>query len=205
MDFSEHLIDSDIIVFAFASRRDEFSQGISDFEFGNTLRFLGMSHVLFRDLSERGYQEGIHGIGSVEDTVRYISGLARRYRRAVCLGLSMGANGALFYGQQALRSSDEIIAISPLTGGGEKVKQEFPQEQWRFFADTPEHDLKPLFPGGPIPRTIAYISDGDGTLTDRRMAERIGIADIRLIPGFAHGDLARSMRDMGMFKELLTP
>jgi hypothetical protein len=203
VDFSENIFASYTIVFAFASRHDEFSQHFSRYEFGNLLRRLGVAHVLFRNTGDSHYQDGIIGIGSAEAVVVYMIKRRFGFPRALCIGVSSGACGALFYGQQALRHSDEIVAISPLTCSGKEVTHEFPRGQWRYIENAPYMDIAPVFPNGPIPKTCAYISDGDGTWLDRRMAERIGVKDIRFIPGHTHAGLARYLRDVGMLEKLI--
>jgi hypothetical protein len=208
LDYHEHLISSDVIVFAFASGGNEFSQHFGHFEFGNLLRKLKIAHVLLRDSTDRWYQHGVIGIETKNAVVTYIKERAREYPRAISIGVSSGAYAALMYGQHGLRETgDEIIAISPITGKGDAVKPDFDLQWWRHIEHGPEHppvpDLKLLFPKGPIPTTNAYISDGDGTWLDRKMAERIGIKNIHLIPGYTHAALARHMRDIGMLEKLI--
>lgn len=210
LDFSENLIRSDLIVFAFASGGNEFSQGVLHFEFGNLLRKLGVAHVLFRDSTDRWYQNGVSGISPsrIAGVVQYMHDKMRMYPHAICIGVSSGGYAALMYGQLTLRSvGDEIIVISPITGKGDAVKPDCDPQWWHRIEHGPEHppvpDLKLLFPNGPIPLTNAYVSNGPDTELDRRMAERIGIKNIHLIPGHSHAGLAKHMRDVGMLEKLI--
>jgi pimeloyl-ACP methyl ester carboxylesterase len=199
--YQEYLAATRTCIVAFASGdKETIVPDLPNFEFGGSLRLLGCSHVLMRDATDSWYEDGIEGIGDRLAVAKYIDNLKNRYKRVVTTGVSLGAYGALLYGQ--LAPAHEIIAISPLTALGPRVVGEF-EDKWKHRVDCPlDLDLKPYFPGGPTPKTRVFISDGDGCELDRYMAERIGVTDITLIPGHTHGALGRHMRDIGMFKEL---
>lgn len=199
-DFEEHLTGSQICVLAFAS-------GGQRFEWGGTLSRLNLSHILFRDSTDRWYQRGVAGIGGAAAVVAYITILARTHARIVALGLSSGSYAALMYG--LLGGADEVIAISPITGKGEDVFPDFGPEWHHRVEHGPEHpfvpDLKALFlsPSLVPPKIRAFVSDGEGTELDCGMATRIRIKDVTTVPGHSHSGLARAMRDNGMIENLL--
>jgi hypothetical protein len=181
-----------------------FASGPVKFEFGSFLRECGIPHVLFRDSSEKWYQEGILGIGDRTSTVLFVNELKRSYDRVVTLGLSAGAYGALMYGQ--LAKVDKVVAISPITAKGNYLFPEFDCVWHERVALGPEHpvveDLHPLFIVSSV-LVEAFVSDGDGTELDRQMCERIGIGNIKFIPGYSHPGLAAFMRDSGMLEQVL--
>jgi len=193
LDFEEHLTDARRVIVAFSATPHRF-------EWGRTLRELGASHLLLRDSTEWAYSRGINGVGDRDDIVRYLKAFAQDGCRVTTLGASTGAYGALLYGQ--LAGIDQVIAISPLTG---RDTDDFDPKYHAQLID-PHHpipDLRQFFwEEGPVPRVRAFISDGDGCELDQQMAERIGVKEITLVPGYAHGDLARGMLDQGMFAEL---
>jgi hypothetical protein len=183
LDYQEVRVPSQTCVLAFASG------GNDRFEWGPTLRAMGVSHVLFRDLTKHDYLQGVQGIGGPEAMRDYIEHLMGVYPRVLCMGLSSGSYGALLYGE--LAQVDELIMISPLTTAPEGGVA----------------DLKPRIPeDGPTPRSRAFYSDGEGThgfISDRDMALRVGIWDVTLVPGVSHSALARLMRDNGMIRKLI--
>ncbi len=191
-DFETHLEEhrKGPMVFAFASE--------NRFEWGTYLDGINVPHVMFRDGSDQWYAYGCEGLGNITSMVSYIT-LLRVNFPCIALGLSKGAYAALKFAKLAKIS--RVIAICPVTGCGDYVKDDFPQHWWHrieHIRPFPIEDLKPLYSNGFIPRVKAFISDGDGTELDRRMCERIGVTDIELVPGFSHSNLARGMRDNGM-------
>jgi hypothetical protein len=168
------------------------------FQFRNTLRDLGVSYILLRDSTQRYYWHGVMGIGNREAVCEFLRFYAKRYH-TVAVGISSGSYAALLYGQ--LVPLEEVIAISPLSG---REVDDFAPEYHPQITDpnTDMADLRQFYQNGPRTQVRAYVSDGDGTEIDRQMAERIGVKDIIVIPGYAHKDLAVGMRDKGMFKEL---
>lgn len=192
IDFSEHLLPAarDTIV-AFAGGNQ------NKYQWANVLARLNKSHALFRCTPQNHYQQGVAGIGGPLHVLAYLKRLAP----VTCVGVSIGAYGALLYGQ--LAQVARVVVFSPLTG---RETDDFPpayHEQIRAAQEDPIIDLRQFFPTGPTPRTSAYISDGPATEVDRRMCERLYISDITLVPGYAHGDLARGMRDTGMLERIL--
>jgi hypothetical protein len=204
-DFQEHLqYSSKNLVIAFATGGDSHRVGYL-FEWGHTLTRYKLPHILLRDSTGRWYQDGVRGLGNLRDTLGYLQIVARSYEKCIALGLSAGAYGALLYGR--LLPTDEVIAISPITGKGATVMPEFDSK----FHERIEHpedeyypvqDLRKLYAQAEIPRVFTFISDGHGTELDRRMSERIGIVP-ELIPGYSHPALARGMRDSGRLQALL--
>lgn len=195
-DFEENFCGGAKLVIAFAGGNQNI------FQFGPTLRKLGVSHVLMRDSTQMYHMNGVHGIGTRWQVVSYIRRLIHDEGFSVTtIGVSSGAYAALLYGQ--LTPVWRTIVISPLTG---RDLDDF-HPQWHkqiYDPSMPQlDDLRKYFPNGPFPRTYAYVSNGSATELDRQMATRIGIKDIVLIPGYAHGKLAQGMRDKGMFKEIL--
>ncbi len=195
-DFEEHLLPTTLVV-AFAGGPQ------NRYQFGNALRKLQVPHILLRDTSQRHYEEGILGVQSIYS---YIMKKRVGFERVVTVGVSSGAYAALRHG--LLAYVNEIIAISPITGRSEKTAADFPPEYRDQIIDPkqPGLDLKYLYRNWKNirPRVRAFISDGRGCELDRGMCERIGITDITVVPGYSHGDLARGMRDKGMFKELFS-
>jgi hypothetical protein len=199
-DFEEHFIapDSNRLVVAFAGGPQNV------YQFGASLAALGVNHVLMRDASQKYHGFGVDGIGDRVAVVDYLRHWVETGHYVVTTGVSSGAYAALLYGQ--LTPVHEVIAISPLTG---RELDDF-DPKWHAQIYDPNQadmdDLRKYFLGGPIPRVRAFISDDDPTcVLDRQMCHRIGVrdADITLIPGYTHGDLARlGMRDKGMFREL---
>lgn len=171
------------------------------YEFGGTLERLKLNHVLIKDSKSGWYQNGIAGLPSRDELVKYIKRLTFYYN-VTTLGLSSGSYGALLYGQ--LAEVDRIIAISPVTGA---KAQDFPEEWRHRFTPSPGDpnidDLRQYFKYGPIPYTIAFVTDGPDCQLDWLMATRLGIQDIRLVPGYEHGTLARGIRDNGILEEVL--
>jgi pimeloyl-ACP methyl ester carboxylesterase len=178
------------------------------FQFGKSLTALKVPHVLLRDETQRHYEFGIGMMG--EDLlVEYINTIAKEFYlfRVILVGVSSGAYAALKYGLLASVSVDEVVAISPITGRSQSTAADFPAEYWDRIVDPnqPDLDLKPLYSRWDgNPKVRAFISDGEGCELDRRMCERIGIPgeNIQLVPGYSHGNLARGMRDLGMFGEI---
>lgn len=202
-DFLEHLLPTPTCVVAFGSGdRETVVPGVPNYEFANSLRELGVSYVLMHDGSHTWYEGGIVGIGDKNAVAAYIAALKKRYAWVITTGSSFGAYGALLYGQ--LAPADEVIAISPLTVLGPSAVAEF-EQKWHHRINSPDDlDLKPLFTEGLRAKVKAFVTDGDGAELDLHMTQRLGITDITLIPGHAHGALARHMRDTGMFKDLFT-
>lgn len=194
-DYEEHLNGSENIIVAFAGGAQ------TEFEFGSTLEALGVSYVLMRDRTGRCHGHGVTGLGDLFATLEYIRWLSmRNFNRVTTLGLSLGAYAALLYGQ--LAPVDRTIAISPVTG--RELDGFAPEWHHRLTGAGAEMaDLRQYFPNGPMPQTVAFVSDGSGTELDMQMAQRIGITDIRLIMGYSHADLARGLRDTGILQEVL--
>lgn len=202
IDYEEHhLVASPVCVFAFASGDTR------EFEWGGTLKRLGVAYVLLRDSGRQWYARGIPGFGDFHDSVRRIRAMAEPYERTVALGLSTGSYGALLYGAHA--GLDEVIAISPVTGKGEDVHPDIPPRFHHlvkhYDGDPLFDDLKPLYRTSPRTWVRAFVSDGRGCDIDYEMAKRIGIRDIFRISGYSHDGLAAHMRDAGIIKELICP
>lgn len=199
MDFHEHLVEGDSIVFAFASEND------FRFEWGNFLESIGVPHVLFRDCPGMWYMNGVSGLGSVSDVVDYIKQKSIN-KHSISLGLSKGGHAALRYGKMA--SIDMVIAISPVTvvdSGYDDFEVELHSRVNRSLPFQID-DLKPLFSSGPYPEIYMYFSDGHGCELDRRMIERLGVGNVFFVPGFNHGgipNLATTLRDNGVLNNLI--
>lgn len=184
-----------------------FASGAGRFEWGRTLDAIGVDHVLMRDTTDRWYLRGVQGIGNVFDVCNYLIGLGERYKRVILLGLSSGSYAALFYGSAV--TVDLVVAISPITGKGDKIRDDFDPWWWHRIEHGPEHapvgDLKTISGGLTAKKTIAFVSDGEGTELDRTMAERIGIPpqNIFNVAGFSHSGLARGLVDLGIIREIL--
>lgn len=193
-DYEEHLTDSDRVVIAFAGGNQ------NRYQWGPTLKRLGVSHVLFQCSRQVYYQDGIVGIGDRDATCEYIRFL-RSTRHVTTVGVSSGAYGALLYAQ--LAPVDRCVVFSPLTGRSlEDFEPQWHQQIWD--PSMPNMlDLKHVFNGKPNHEATAYISDHYPTCAlDGIMAKRVGITDIHMVPGYQHGDLARGMRDRGMLDEI---
>jgi len=175
---------------------------LNQYQFGRVLEKLHVPHILLKDSSQQHYRNGILGIdGQIHS---YILRKKVGFERVVTVGVSSGSYAALKYG--LLAYVDAVIAISPSTGRSEKTADDFPPEYRNQIIDPdfPDLDLKHLYRNWKNirPRVHAFISDGQGCELDRGMCERIGITDITVVPGYTHAELARGMRDKGMFKEL---
>jgi len=179
------------------------------FQFDRTFRRYWIPHVLFRDSTQRYHAQGITGVGDRDAVLNYIRSFSHKSRglKVRTIGISSGSYAALLYGQ--LAPVNEVIAISPLSG---RETDDWPLQWHHKIGPSPDYmpDLRQFFRNGPIPKITAYVSDGDGckfpdgTEADKYMAERIGIKDIAMVPGYAHRDLARGMRDLGLLKQILT-
>ena len=204
IDYEEHLKGSLTVVFAFASARGDYGD-VPRYEFSGTLARMGVDHVLMKDEIEGYYQDGVRGIGGIDDVVDYMRRIAARYDRTIAFGLSSGAYGALMFGQ--LAPTHEVIAVSPVSGLGPDVHPDFdPAWHYRVYhapEKRPIRDLKAIYAGGPRARVRAFVSDGTGCELDEVMARRIGIEDVTVIPGADHAGLGRRMRDMGLLAELI--
>lgn len=192
MTFDENLRPTATVVFAFSSRPGHY-------EFGKTLRSLGVAHVLFQDGGEGWYQNAAPAAAD------YFRATAAGYQRSVALGLSKGAYAALMFGH--LTPVSEIIALSPVTGVGDDVHPDF-DEKWFFRVHhapnkEPIMDLKPLFARGTRARVQAFVGNGVGTELDAGMAERIGVRDIEVVEGADHASVARVLRDNGWLARLI--
>jgi hypothetical protein len=195
-DVEEHLSDGPRVVVAFASE-DQLR-----FQWGRFLARIDVPHVLIRDSRRSWYQDGAAPYDSRSALASYIGHLTASGRLVTTLGLSAGAYAALLYGQ--LGACDRVIAISPVTG----TRAENFDLRWhhRFspsVSDPVVDDLARFFANGPIPYVTALVSDGPDCELDHHMAERIGIEDIRTVPGYDHGGLARGVRDDGTLEGLL--
>lgn len=177
-----------------------FAGGDQDkFQFKVTLKRLGVAYVLFRDSTQRYYHKGINGIGGREHVLDFLRQLKLNWE-VTTVGVSSGAYAALLYGQ--LAPVHKMIAISPLTG---RDVDDFDPRWHAQIIDPnidPIPDLRQFFKQGPVPDTVAFVSNGEATELDVQMSTRIGITKIALVPGFAHGKLAQGMRDMGLFDKL---
>jgi len=198
-DCVERLTDSPRVVIAFASEDQ------TKFQWGRYLTKIGVSHVLIRDSLRRWYQDGVESHPGRDALISYVRGFRLRGHHVTTLGLSAGAYAALLYGR--LAGVHRIIAISPVTGA--RAEDFDPRWAHRFVrspGDPEVEDLRPLFVNGhrALHGITAFVTDGpDGDL-DHHMAARVGIADIRLVPGYDHATLARGVRDNGMLEGLLT-
>lgn len=195
-DFEEHLYaDSGLLVVTFAGG-DQLQ-----YQFARSLEAFRTSHVLMRDTTQMYHAVGVLGIGDRQDVLLYLRSFLHRGYTLRFVGVSSGAYAALLYGQ--LTPAHELVVFSALSG---RDVDDFPPQWHGAIGPRPDYmdDLRQHFRHGPIAKATAFISDGDSTECDRQMAARVGITDIRVIPGYAHKDLARGMRDMGMLRELLT-
>lgn len=187
----EHFNGNDRLVVAFSSRPNRF-------EWGGTLFRLGVDHVLMADETEQWWRFGVSPIGDIWDVVSYIERLMCRYRTTKTLGLSSGSYAALLYGHLAV--VDACVAVSPITGKGDAVKDDFAPEWHHRIEHGPEHpsvvDLKTVFRGAPFCDVVAFVSDGPSTELDERMCNRIGVFP-KKVPGHSHAGLARALRDSG--------
>jgi hypothetical protein len=197
-DYETYLIHdytkSKRIIFSFAGGPQ------NQFQFRTILSKTGHSFVLFRDMTQQYYLNGIVGLGNQEAVLNYIRDFIRHDYHVMTIGVSSGAYAALFYGQ--LVPVDEVIVFSALTG--RDGCDDFDQSVQHRIVDpnTRVPDLRPYFKNGPIPKVKSFISDGHGCDLDRQMVERLGVTDINLVPGFIHGELARGMRNKGMMQEI---
>lgn len=205
VDYEEHLPSSTLVI-AFAGGPQ------NQFQFGRVLNDLDIPHILVRDSTQRHYVNGIAGLATLKGFASYVASVRSNFDKVILVGVSSGAYAALLYGMSARWDVDEVIAISPITGRSESTAADFDPKYRNQIIDPnqPTLDLKPLYKTWQANsldcqelRIRAFISDGPGCELDRGMCERIGITDITLVPGYAHGDLGRGMRDLGMFKELL--
>ena len=195
VDFEEHLKSSGRLIIAFAGGPQ------NRYQWGKTLESRGVSYVLIRDSTQHYNHYGVLGIGTQQDVIDYIRCFVMLDKGKVStIGVSSGAYPALLYGQRA--RVNEIVVFSALTS---RQADGFDPADHHLIVDlaNPDVELLPFFKQGPIPRVQAFISDGPDTRLDRQMIERIGITPV-VVPGFAHGELARGMRDLGMLKELLS-
>lgn len=206
-DVLEHLGQTKGCVVSFASGGGDCGDGLPHFEFGRTLRGIGLSYVLLRDSRERWYLDGVEGIGDEASVAAYIGLLGSRYDRLLTVGLSSGAFAALKFGW--LARVDEVIAMSPLTAIGTVAVAEFGPD-WAHRVNLPPEyglgeslDVAPFYTAADRPYVRAFVSDGEGTELDRRMAERIGSDEITLIPGCSHARLARRMIETGQLQKAL--
>jgi hypothetical protein len=212
-DVIEHLIDAETCVVAFASNEGEFSVEMPHFEFGKTLRGMGVAYVLVRDSTGYRQHYGIQGIGDRAAVVSYLLQLGDKYQRLVLVGLSSGALAAMMYGQlmamDALFIHDglEVIAISPYSDVGDPPgaygKDWQSRGPWDVLSMSLLSDIKPIFEGGPKVKIRAFYSDGIGTEYDFEQAHRIGVTDLTLVPGASHSGLGKLMRDKGLLQKVL--
>lgn len=202
-DFEEHLAPSPTLVFAFSSSRGDYGD-LPRYEFGASLREMGLAYVLLRDSTEGWWQRGVAGIGDIDDVAAYMRRIMQIYPRSVALGLSSGAYAALLFGQRA--PTHEVLALSPVTGQGGSVYPDFHPMHHHRVRDEPGRpviDIKDEYRDGPRARVRVFVGDQPGTDLDRQMALRAGLTDVTLVPGSDHAGLARAMRDRGMLRELL--
>jgi hypothetical protein len=189
-----------------------FSSSPHRFEWGATLRRMGVPHVLFKDTHDKFWQHGIPGMGLRHHVVEYIRNLTVTMRKTVTLGLSAGSYGALMYGHAA--GVEQVIAISPVTGAG--PLPDFEPEWHPRINGRPEIgpilNLKSAYAnpaqtetGEPLnfPRVELFASNGSGAELDLRMAQRLGVSGVRYMPGHSHVGLARHMRDTGYIERLV--
>ena len=195
VDFEEHIKPyRQLLVIAFAGGPQNV------FQFRNVLEDAPCSYILMRDSTQHYNHYGVAGIGDRSAVIEYIRGFKQQNYEIKTIGVSSGAYPALLYGQ--LVPVSEIIVFSALTS---RQADGFDPADHHLIVDpaNPDVELLPFFKQGPIPRVQAFISDGPDTRLDRQMIERIGITPV-VVPGFAHGELARGMRDLVMLKELLS-
>ena len=186
-----------------------FSSSPHRFEWGNTLRRMGVPHVLFKDTYDKFWQRGISGIGDHVDVVTYVRKLTATMKKTVTLGLSAGSYGALMYGHCA--GVEQVIAISPVTGAG--PLPDFEPEWHSRLNGRPALDVLDLKDVGKYVPTMSwdntkcrvemFASNGKGAELDLRMAQRIGVPGVRYMPGHSHVGLARHMRDTGYIERLI--
>jgi hypothetical protein len=206
MDFSEDFgAGSRTVVFAFATCVNDTFGDMPRYEFGRLLHDLRLDHVLFRSPLDEWYQNGVAGIGDIEEVVSYMRRIGANYSRSVSVGTSSGSYAALLFGH--LTPTSEVIAISPVTGVGEDAMQDFsPDWHHRLVHDHSRiriRDLKEVYKAGTAARVQLFVSDGSAAEIDLGMAERLGVGTITKIPGYTHAGLARGMRDQGLLSSLL--
>lgn len=194
---SEHLdIDSHTLVIAFSSQPQNF-------EWGGTLSRIGVKHILVRDETDNWYQDGVSGIGSPRDTIKWLEWLIKTELRVIYLGLSAGSYAALLF--NAFTKPQRTIAISPVTGSG--MLPDF-DSKWHGRLNGRPHfravaDLAHIyFNVQHVERVTAVISDGEGTELDCQMCTRIGVNPI-MIRGFSHISLAKQVATSGYLESLI--
>jgi len=200
-DFEEVIFNSSgLFVFAFASET-------WNFEWGNFLSSIGVSHALFKDRFDLWYRDGVYGFGDAAALVGYMKSKRKSFGPMITLGLSKGSWAALKFGK--LAEVDRVIAISVNSGCGKSLDEFPPRWHHRLEYSELSADLKPLYEVGKNPYVHAYVSDGNGLPTeapeiDRIMAQRINADKITFIPGYTHGgenNLARGIRNNGILKQ----
>lgn len=199
-DYRERFRDTKTCIVTFSTSDGWHIPLVPHFEFEGILSDLGVSYVLMHDSSDNWYSKGVPGLGDQRATAIYINHLKRRYPRVITVGVSYGSYGSLLYGQ--LAHTHESVAISPVTTIGAPALEVFEPRWHHRIMSKLDLDLRPYFVGGPIPRTRAFITDGDGAELDWTMANILGIKDIEMIPGHTHGSLAKHMRDTGWYDKL---
>lgn len=199
-DVVEHLSGGPTLVIAFATEKHVSTEGLPHHEFGNTLRRLGLAHVLVRD---RGhwYHQGVPGIGGIEETTDWLRSYRGQYDRLVMIGVSYGAHGALMYGQ--LVPADEVIAISPIADVGAWDRY-WAAKKGKKHRRHLAYTLEWAFARGPVPKVRAFIGTGRNTELDRPSCDKLKLTDVTVFAGAGHAGLAKHMRDSGMFAQLLT-
>jgi hypothetical protein len=167
---------------------------------------MGIPHVLLWDSTYNWYGRGVQGIGDIGVVAQYLKNLSQHYKHVVHLGLSAGSYAALLYGQLALTAKDTVIAISPVTGAGDPLKAELPQDMHHRVeqrpGDPPVRDLRLLYLKALGPKTICYVSNGEGTELDLYMANRIE-CKVEFIPGQSHAGLAKYMTSHGIVQKAI--
>lgn len=142
-NIKETLRDTSNLVVAFSSL-NAWGEKAKEFDWRTLADDETISSILVRDLDDTWYNRNPVGPSTdLRDLVAYVRSRARKYRRVVCIGSSMGAYAAIAVGK--LIDADQVVAFSPQTLIDADRLEAYGDDRWSdYFRRLPKTAVKDL-------------------------------------------------------------
>ena len=170
-NIKETLRNTSTLVVAFSSL-NAWGEKAKEFDWRTLADDQTISSILVRDLDDTWYNRDPVGPGTdLRDLVAYVRSRARKYRRVVCIGSSMGAYAAIAIGK--LIDADQVIAFSPQTLIDADRLEAYGDDRWSdYFRRLPTTALKDLI-------TLAALNSRSRTKIDIYVSHERDDQDLR--------------------------